>query len=212
MEVQWPCIARREKAKQSRENGNLPVVAALLCVRNEAVPQHPENTAQGEWEREISQPMAELWQQLRPEHTFTIEFSWHAASKVFSPRTPRKNQGGFNNFQSGKKGDITMAFHCFIGLWKKEKNFFWSHARRTMSGSHCESKTHAKGTGNQTCFSSFQAGHRGSVQVGAYTYCLILPGNVFQLAHPIHSGVEYVCSDAVLSLPWFIPVKSLVRT
>lgn len=68
-----------------------------------------------------------------------------------------------------------------------------------MSVSRCEFKTCAQGKGNQTCCSSVQTGPRGSVQVGAYTYCLILPKNAYQRAHPMHSGVEEVCSDAVLS-------------
>lgn len=84
----------KSKAELSRENGDLAVAAALLCEGH---------FARGERGRDISQPMAELWQQLRPEHSFSIEFSWHAASNAFSPRTARKNQSGFNIFQSEKK-------------------------------------------------------------------------------------------------------------
>lgn len=60
-------------------------------MRHEAVPQRIDKALFEEsGEGRISRPMGELWQQLRPEHSFSIEFSWHAASNVFSPRTARK--------------------------------------------------------------------------------------------------------------------------
>lgn len=108
------------KAEHSRENGNVPVAAALLCVGSEAVPWHTDNTASGDWGGEISQPMAELWQQLRLEYSFSIEFSWHAASNVFSPR----NQNGFNIFQSEKKKRHYHAIPLLYWLMERKNNFF----------------------------------------------------------------------------------------
>lgn len=62
--------------------------------------------------------MAELWQQLRPEYSFSIAFSWHAAFNAFSPRTARKNQSGFNIFQSEKKKkkEETLSGHSIALL------------------------------------------------------------------------------------------------
>jgi len=83
-------LARREQSRAQQREWQPPsgLLSLLLCVRHEAVPQQIDKALfQGSGEGKISRPMGELWRQLRSEHSFSIEFSWHAASNVLSPRT-----------------------------------------------------------------------------------------------------------------------------
>lgn len=93
-------------------------------MRHEAVPQQIDKALFEEsGEGKISQSMGELWWQLRPEHSFSIEFSWHAASNVFSPRTARKIKVVLISSNMKKKRRHYHAIPLLYWLMER-KNFF----------------------------------------------------------------------------------------
>lgn len=72
-------------------------------------------------EGKISQPMGELWWQLRPEHSFSIEFSWHAASNVCSPRTVRKIKVVLISSNMKKEEALPCHSIALLAYGKKER-------------------------------------------------------------------------------------------
>lgn len=115
-------VGREQSRAQQKEWQPGGLLSALLCMRHEAVPRQIDKALLEEsGEGKISQPMGELWQQLRPKHSFSIEFSWHAASNVFSPKTTRKIKVVLISSNRKKGEGIMMPFHCLVAYGKKER-------------------------------------------------------------------------------------------
>lgn len=194
----WSCtcyylawrVGREQSRAQQREwqpPGGL--LSALLCVRHEAVPQQIDKALFEEsGEGKISQPMGELWWQLRPEHSFLIEFSWHAASNVFSPRTARKIKVVLISSNMKKKEEALPCHSIALLAYGKKEFLLIPHKKNHVCFSFWIQNPYTR-KGNETCRSS----------VGAHTEFLILPRNASHRARPIQSGVDVVCSDVVLS-------------
>lgn len=161
--IEWLQLPSNEKAKQSTEEERGEPPSGLLSPWPYARHHTKRQGFVGEQGGEMSRPMGGLRWQLKPEHSFSIEFSWHTASNAFSCRTARKKIKVVlisSNMKKKKKKEEALPCHCItlLAYEKKErKNLFLSHTRRTVSVSHFGLKTLAQGKGKQTHLSSVQS-------------------------------------------------------
>lgn len=84
-------LAEREQSRAEHRERQPPggLLFTLFCVRHEVVPQQIDKALFEEsGEGNISQPVSEVAAEAGT--FFSTEFSWHAASHTFSPRTARK--------------------------------------------------------------------------------------------------------------------------
>lgn len=88
--IEWLQLPSNEKAKQSTEEERGEPPTGLLSPWPYARHHTKRQGFVGEQGGEMSRPMGGLRWQLKPEHSFSIEFSWHTASNAFSCRTARK--------------------------------------------------------------------------------------------------------------------------
>lgn len=157
-------LAGREQSRAEHRERQPPggLLFTLFCVRHEVVPQQIDKALFEEsGEGNISQPVSEVAAEAGT--FFSTEFSWHAASHTFSPRTARKIKVVL--ISSNMKKEEALPWHstALLSYRKKgkKKNFFWSHTK-AMSVSHFEFKTHAQRKGTYTCCSSSVQPYVGS--------------------------------------------------
>jgi len=112
---------RESKTEHHRERGPSwwPAFPLALC-------KAPHKETELCWRAGRGNEQAHGWAwQLRPEHSFSIEFSWHAASNAFSCRTARKKiKVVLISFNMKKKRRHYHAIALLYWLMKRKKEEF----------------------------------------------------------------------------------------
>lgn len=126
--IEWLQLPSNEKAKQSTEEERGEPPTGLLSPWPYARHHTKRQGFVGEQGGEMSRPMGGLRWQLRPEHSFSIEFSWHAASNAFSCRTARKKiKVVLISSNMKKKKEEALPCHCItlLAYEKKERRIYF---------------------------------------------------------------------------------------